>query len=256
MEKPLYTDNRRQQQGSKQRGRLEFQGHAPARCPGNGTIASPCPDNFAMKLCYVTYFIASIAQNTKETELVSPAETFSSVLHFINAVFKPWGYPPERFLTLLVLIETLFFRILAMQHHSKILFFSHIRRNLHQMTGERERYSFNWLTIFLLLYKWFPVDLSTCTNVCMKGGEQMVREVDSHWMENLTASPNKKDIVTLHVKGKGLHLYVPKPDGSLKYTCVENSGCKRHQRYFQSSSSKALFKTFIQQYPLRRGMQH
>jgi len=109
---------------------------------------------------------------------------------------------------------------------------------------------------FLLLYKWFPVDLSTCTNVCMKGGEQMVREVDSHWMENLTASPNKKDIVTLHVKGKGLHLYVPKPDGSLKYTCVENSGCKRHQRYFQSSSTKALFKTFIQQYPLRRGMQH
>ena len=109
---------------------------------------------------------------------------------------------------------------------------------------------------FLLLYKWLPVDLSTCTNVCMKGGEQMVREVDSHWMENLTASPNKKDIVTLHVKGKGLHLYVPKPDGSLKYTCVENSGCKRHQRYFQSSSTKALFKTFIQQYPLRRGMQH
>ena len=121
---------------------------APARCPGNGTIASPCPDNFAMKLCYVTYFITSIAQNTKETELVSPAETFSSALHFINAVFKPWGYPPERFLTLLVLIETLFFRILAMQHHSKILFFSHIRRNLHQMTGERERYSFNWLAIF------------------------------------------------------------------------------------------------------------
>jgi len=33
-------------------------------------------------------------------------------------------------------------------------------------------------------------------------------------------------------------------------------GCKRHQRYFQSSSTKALFKTFIQQYPLRRGMQH
>lgn len=148
MEKPLYTDNSkaaRQQQGSKQRGRLEFQGHAPVALE---TIASPCPDNFALKLCYATYFITSIAQNTKETELVSPAETFSSALHFINAVFKPWGYPPERFLTLLVLIETLFFRILAMQHHSKILFFSHIRRNLHQMTGERERYSFNWLTIF------------------------------------------------------------------------------------------------------------
>ena len=87
------------------------------------------------------------------------------------------------------------------------------------MTGERERYSFNWLTIvigiqmvtgrFVHVYK------------CLyEGGEQMVREVDSHWMENLTASPNKKDIVTLHVKGKGLHLYVPKPAGSLKYTCV------------------------------------
>ena len=82
----------------------------------------------------------------------------------------------------------------------------------------------------------------------------MIREVTSHWMDNLTASSNKKDIVTQHVKGKGLHVYVAKADGSLKYTCAENSGCRSHQRYFQSSSTTALFKTFIQQYPLRRGM--
>ena len=99
------------------------------------------------------------------------------------------------------------------------------------MTGERERYSFNWLTIFIVI-QMVPVDLSTCTNVCTKGGEQMVREVDSPWMENLTASPNKKDIVTQHVKEKGVHVYVAKADGSLKYTCAENSGCRTHQRYF------------------------
>ena len=38
----------------------------------------------------------------------------------------------------------------------------------------------------------------------MKGGPIVVREVTAHWMDSLIASPNKKDVVFMHVKGPGL----------------------------------------------------
>ena len=74
----------------------------------------------------------------------------------------------------------------------------------------------------------------------------MLGEVQHHWIENLTPSSNKRDIVFQHVKGKGFHLYVPRVDGSFTYTCAENSGCRSHQGHSQSSSTKALFKTFLE----------
>jgi len=80
-----------------------------------------------------------------------------------------------------------------------------------------------------------------------------VREVNVYWMESLIASPNKLDIVFKHEKGKGNHFYQPMPNGGSKYMCAPHANCESHQRFFQKDTTTALFKTFIQLHPLRRG---
>ena len=81
-----------------------------------------------------------------------------------------------------------------------------------------------------------------------------MREVTAHWMDSLIASPNKKDVVFMHMKGPGLHFYAPTGHGGMKYMCAPEAEWKLHQRYFQKDTTTALFKNFLQQYPLRRGV--
>ena len=70
----------------------------------------------------------------------------------------------------------------------------------------------------------------------------------------IIASPNKKDMVFMHVKGPGLHFYAPTGNGGKKYMCAPEAKCKSHQRYFQKDTTSALYKHFLHQYPLRRGV--
>ena len=73
-------------------------------------------------------------------------------------------------------------------------------------------------------------------------------------MDSLVASPNEKDMVFMHVKGPGLHFYAPTGNGGKKYTCAPGAECKSHQRYFQKDTTSVLYKHFLHQYPLRRGV--
>ena len=77
--------------------------------------------------------------------------------------------------------------------------------------------------------------------------------MNSHWSENLVPRPNKKDLIFQHVKGPGMHLYVQQPKGGKKYVCSPEAKCKSNQRHFMKNTTTALYKHFLQQYPLRRG---
>ena len=90
--------------------------------------------------------------------------------------------------------------------------------------------------------------------VFIKGGPIVLREVTAHWMDSLIASPNKKDVVFMHVKGPGLHFYAPTGHGGKKYMCAPGAECKSHQRYFQKDTTSALYKQSLHQYPLHRGV--
>ena len=90
----------------------------------------------------------------------------------------------------------------------------------------------------------------------LQGGLIVLKEVNNHWSENLIPSPNKKDLVFQHVKGAGMHLYVQQPNGGKKYVCSAEAKCKSHQRHFMKNTTTALYKHFLQQYPLRRGEYH
>ena len=81
----------------------------------------------------------------------------------------------------------------------------------------------------------------------------MLEEVNSHWNDNLIPSPNKKDVIFQHIKGPGLHSYVEQPNGVKKYVCSPQAQCKSHQRHFMKNTTTALYKHFLQLYPLRRG---
>ena len=81
----------------------------------------------------------------------------------------------------------------------------------------------------------------------------MLREVKEHWSDNLVPSPNKKDIIFQHIKGPGLHSYVEQPNGVKKYVCSPQAQCGSHQRHFMKNTTTALYKHFLQMYPLRRG---
>ena len=87
-----------------------------------------------------------------------------------------------------------------------------------------------------------------------EGGLILLREVNAHWMDSLIPSPNKKDVVFMHVKGPGMHYYAPTGRGGMKYVCAPGAQCKSHQRYFQKDTTMALYKHFLHQYPLRRGV--
>ena len=63
-----------------------------------------------------------------------------------------------------------------------------------------------------------------------EGGPIILRELNAHWMDSLIPSPNKKDVVFVHVKGPGMHYYVSK------------------------DTTTALYKHALHQYPLRRGV--
>ena len=91
--------------------------------------------------------------------------------------------------------------------------------------------------------------------VCEQGGQIVLREVKEHWSDNLVPSPNKKDIIFQHIKGPGLHSYVeqPVPNGVKKYVCSPQAQCGSHQRHFMKNTTTALYKHFLQMYPLRRG---
>ena len=56
-----------------------------------------------------------------------------------------------------------------------------------------------------------------------EGGPIVVREVTAHWKDSLIASPNKKDVVFMHMKGPGLHYYAPTGRGGMKYACAPKS---------------------------------
>ena len=88
-----------------------------------------------------------------------------------------------------------------------------------------------------------------------EGGPIVVQEITAHWMDSLIASPNKKDVVFMHVKGPGLHYYAPTGRGGMKYVCTPQAQCKSHQCYFQKETTTALYKLFLYQYPLCRGVQ-
>ena len=90
----------------------------------------------------------------------------------------------------------------------------------------------------------------------LQGGLIVLKEVNNHWSENLIPSPNKKDLVFQHIKGAGMHLYVQQPNGGKKYVCSAEAKCKSHQRHFMKNTTTALYKHFLQQYPLRRGEYH
>jgi len=81
----------------------------------------------------------------------------------------------------------------------------------------------------------------------------VLREVKEHWSDNLVPSPNKKDIIFQHIKGPGLHSYVEQPNGVKKYVCSPQAQCGSHQRLFMKNTTTALYKHFLQMYPLRRG---
>ena len=87
-----------------------------------------------------------------------------------------------------------------------------------------------------------------------EGGLILLREVNAHWMDSLIPSPNKKDVVFVHVKGPGMHYYAPTGRGGMKYVCAPEAQCKSHQRYFQKDTTTALYKHFLHQYPLHRGV--
>ena len=81
----------------------------------------------------------------------------------------------------------------------------------------------------------------------------MLTEVNTHWSDNLVPSPNKRDLVFQHMKGPGLHSYVEQPNGVNKYVCSPEATCRSHQRHFMKNTTTALYKHFLQMYPLRRG---
>ena len=88
--------------------------------------------------------------------------------------------------------------------------------------------------------------------VCEQGGQIVLREVNEHWSDHLVPSPNKKDIIFQHIKGPGLHSYVEQPNGVKKYVCSPQAQCGSHQRHFMKNTTTALYKHFLQMYPLRR----
>jgi len=108
----------------------------------------------------------------------------------------------------------------------------------------------------LFFFRCKEVDLNNKLYGCVliQGGAIVLREVSAHWMDSLVASPNKKDMVFMHVKGPGLHFYAPTGNGGKKYMCAPEAECKSHQRYFQKGTTSALYKHFLHQYPLRRGV--
>ena len=89
--------------------------------------------------------------------------------------------------------------------------------------------------------------------VCEQGGKIVLKEVNNHWSDNLIPSPNKKDIIFQHIKGPGLHSYVEQPNGEKKYVCSPQAECRPHQCHFMKNTTTALYKHFLQMYPLRRG---
>ena len=90
--------------------------------------------------------------------------------------------------------------------------------------------------------------------IFIKGGPIVVREVTAHWMYSLIPSPNQKGVVFMHAKEPGLHFYAPTGRGGKKYIWAPEAQYKSHQRYFQKDTTTALYKHFLQQYPLRRGV--
>ena len=89
--------------------------------------------------------------------------------------------------------------------------------------------------------------------IVVQGGLIVLKEVNNHWSDNLIPSPSKNDVVFRHVKGPGMHLYVQQPNGGKKYVCSPGAKCKSSQRHFMKNTTTALYKHFLQQYPLRRG---
>ena len=73
----------------------------------------------------------------------------------------------------------------------------------------------------LFFFRCKEVDLNNKLYGCVliQGGAIVLREVSAHWMDSLVASPNKKDMVFMHVKGPGLHFYAPTGNGG-KYICA------------------------------------
>ena len=90
--------------------------------------------------------------------------------------------------------------------------------------------------------------------IAVQGGIIVLKEVNNHWSDNLIPSPSKNDLVFQHIKGVGTHSYVQQPNGGKKYICSAQAKCKSHQRHFMKNTTTALYKHFLQQYPLRRGV--
>ena len=88
--------------------------------------------------------------------------------------------------------------------------------------------------------------------VCEQGGQIVLKEVNNHWSENLIPSPNKKDLIFQHIKGPGLHSYVEQPNGVKKYVCSPKATWRSNQRQFMKNTTTALYKHFLQMYPLRK----
>ena len=70
------------------------------------------------------------------------------------------------------------------------------------------------------------------------------KEVNNHWSDNLIPSPSKKDIISQHVKGPGLHSYVnvEQQNGVKKYVFSPQAQCRSHQRHFMKNTNTALYK--------------
>ena len=64
----------------------------------------------------------------------------------------------------------------------------------------------------------------------------------------------KFHLLALHIKGPGLHSYAPSGRGGMKHVCAPEAQCKSHQRYFQNDTTTVLYKRFLHQFPLCRGV--
>ena len=104
----------------------------------------------------------------------------------------------------------------------------------------------------IVLFKYWTKKISLLCHGCIfiKGGPIVVREVTSHWMDSLVASPNQKDVVRMHVKETNLHFYAPTGHEGKKYMCAPEAQCKSNQQYFQKDRTTSLYKHFLQQNPL------
>ena len=60
----------------------------------------------------------------------------------------------------------------------------------------------------------------------IQGGPIVLHEVTAHWMDSLVPSPNKKDVVYVHINGPGLHVYASSGCGGKKYICTPEAQCK------------------------------